>query len=147
MKESIGQSIMHGIVLRESLIGTALPMPMPATVVRRYPYLLDGRTPVEVIELAVTRDRTLAVAMQLAQALLPERFYAHLVDETCMYVCFPNCLVLVRRGDDGSVRLAQEIGTRFNIPARQMRFGEMFDNDHPDAVASANGRTEAVWTA
>jgi hypothetical protein len=141
------ESIVRGVVLRESLVDGALPMPMPATVVRRYPYLLDGRTPVEVIELAVTRDRALAVAMQLAQALLPERFYAHLVDDVCMYVCLPNCLVFVRRGDDNSVRRAQEIGAHFDIPARQMRLGEMFDNDHPDAVASANGRTEAVWTA
>ena len=60
--------------------------------------------------------------MQLAEALLPERFYAHLVDDTRMYVCFPNCLVLVHRGDDDSVRQAQEIGARFGIPARQMRF-------------------------
>jgi hypothetical protein len=139
--------MVRGIVLRESLVDGVLPMPMSATVVRRYPHLLDGRTPVEVIELAVTRDRTLAVAMQLAQALLPERFYAHLVDDTRMYVCFPNCLVVVHRGDDDSIRQAQEIGARFGIPARQMRFGEMFDNDHPDAVTRVDGRKEAAWTA
>jgi hypothetical protein len=143
----MNEPMVRGILLREGLVGGAVPMPMPATVVRRYPHLLDGRTPVEVIELAVTRDRALAVAMQLAQALLPERFYAHLVDDTRMYVCFPNCLVVVRRGDDGSVRQAQEIGARFGIPARQMRFGEMFANDHPDAVALADGRTDAAWTA
>lgn len=135
---------MRGIVLRESLAGGALPMPMPATVVRRYPYLLDGRTPVEVIELAVTHERALAVAMQLAQALLPERFYAHLLDDMRMYVCFPNCLVVVHRGDEASIRQAQEIGARFGIPARQMRFGEMFDNDHPDAVVAAGERTDAA---
>ena len=134
---------MRGIVLKQSLIGGELPMPLSATVVRRYPYLLDGRTPVEVIELVVTRERTLAVAMQLAQALVPERFYAHLVDDTRMYVCFPNCVVQVQRGDEGSVRQAQDIGTRFGIPVRQMRFGEMFDNDHPDAVTPVNGRAEA----
>ena len=141
------ESMVRGIVLRESLVDAVLPMPMPATLVRRYPYLLDGRTPVEVIELAVTRDRTLSVAIQLTQALLREGFYAHLVDDTRMYVCFPDCLVVVHRGDDNSVRQAQEIGARFGIPARQMRFAEMFDNDHPDAVAPVNGGREAAWTA
>ena len=63
--------------------------------------------------------------------------------DTRMYVCFPNCLVLVRRGDEASVRQAQEIGARFGIPVRQMRFGEMFDNDHPDAVVAADERTGA----
>ncbi len=104
---------MRGIVLKQSLIGGELPMPLSATVVRRYPYLLDGRTPVEVIELVVTRERTLAVAMQLAQALVPERFYAHLVDDTRMYVCFPNCVVQVQRADSrvcGGRRLDQAPG-------------------------------------
>jgi len=55
--------------------------------------------------------------------------------------------VVVHRGDDNSVRQAQEIGARFGIPARQMRFAEMFDNDHPDAVAPVNGGREAAWTA
>jgi hypothetical protein len=55
--------------------------------------------------------------------------------------------VLVRRDDQDSVRQAQEIGARFNIPERQMRFGEMFDNDHPDAATPVNGRAEATWTA
>jgi hypothetical protein len=111
--------------------------------VRRYPYLLDGRTPVEVIELAATHRQALTVAMELAEALLPERFYAHLLDDSRMYVCFPNCLVLVQRGDDASARHAQEIGARYGIPARQMRFGEMFDNDHPDTVVTAGERTGA----
>ncbi|MGQ0776167.1 MAG: hypothetical protein ACT4NY_17365 [Pseudonocardiales bacterium] len=137
----------RGIVLKESLVHGDLPMPMSATVVRRYPYLLDGRMPVEVIELAVTRKWVLAVAMQIAEALLPGRFYAHLLDSARMYVCFPNCLVLVQRGENDSVQRAQEIGTRFGIPIRQMRFAEMFDRDHPDAAASVNGRAEGAWTA
>lgn len=136
---------MRGIVLKEGLVGGALPMPMPATVVRRYPYRLDGRIPVEVIELAVSPQRTAAVAMRLAEALLPRRFYAHLVGEDRMYVCFPNCVVLVHRGDSASVRQAQEIGTRFDIPLRQMRFGEMFDRDHPDAVAPEAEEAPASW--
>jgi hypothetical protein len=134
---------MRGIVLKQSLIGGELPMPLSATVVRRYPYLLDGRTPVEVIELIVTRERTLPVAMQLAQALLPKGFYAHLFDDARMLVCFPNCVVRIQRGDEELARQAQDIGGRFGIPARQMRFAEMFDNDHPDAVAPVNGSAEA----
>lgn len=137
----------RGIVLKESLLRGDLTMPMSVTVVRRYPYLLDGRTPVEVLELAVTRERVLAVAMLIAEALLSARFYAHLLDSARMYVCFPNCLVLVQRGDDDSVRRAQVIGTRFGIPIRQMRFAEMFDRDHPDAAASVNGKAEGAWTA
>jgi hypothetical protein len=142
----VQEPTIRGIVLRESLTGGQLPMPMQATVTRRYPYLLGGELPVEVIELVVSRDRALTVAMQLAEALLPQRFYAHLLDDTRMYVAFPGCIALICRGDEASVRRAQDIGQRYEIPTRQMRFGEMFDNDHPDAPASGDGKADPAWT-
>jgi hypothetical protein len=132
--------LMRGIVLLESLVDQRIPL-IPASVCRTYQHLLGGEIAVQVAELTVSRDRAMTVAMRLAEALLPQRFYAHLVDCHRMYVIFPDCVVLVRRGDDASVLFAQETGQHFGIPLAQMRFAEMFDTDHPDStpVPHTNG--------
>ncbi len=125
---------MRGIVLRESLVD-GLPSKMPAAVRRRYPHRLEGRYPVEVIEFEFDESDTLEVCVQLVQALRSMKFYAHVIDDACMFVAFPDCIALVRRGDTVSANRAQAIGLRFGIPRRQMRFLEMFDCDHPDSPA------------
>ena len=127
------EGTMRGLVLMESLTDGQLPMPLPAVVVRRYPHLLGGTLPVHIAELAVTRHRVLAVVMQVAQVLLPKRFYAHFLDDERMYVAFPNCVVVIGRDDPASADTARAVGALFDIPAVQMRFEEMFVNDHPDS--------------
>jgi hypothetical protein len=126
-------TMMRGIVLMESLAGGALPTPLHATVRRTYRHLLGGQLPVQVAELVVSRDRAVTVAMRLAEALSPKRFYAHLLDDQRMYVVFPNCVVLVHRDEPSSIAFAQETGQRFEIPLAQMRFAELFNTDHPDS--------------
>jgi hypothetical protein len=132
------QTTMRGIVLLESLAGGQLPMPLHATVCKKYKHMLGGTVPVQVAELVVSRDRAPAVALQLARCLLPQRFYAHLLDDSQMYVAFPDTVVLICRDDPDSVIHAQKIGQGFDIPLVQMRFDEMFDNDHPDSPAGGN---------
>lgn len=127
---------MRGIVLRESLVNGALPFPVEATITRRYQHLLGGTIPVEVLELVVPREQSLTVVMLIAEALLPEKFYAHFLDDARMYVAFPCCVVLVRRGDDASIIRAQLIGEQHGIPRNQMRFAEIFEKDHPDSTSS-----------
>ncbi|WP_433635551.1 hypothetical protein [Nocardia sp. CA-120079] len=126
---------MRGIVLRESLPGRSLPLELPAIVVRRYPHLLDRRMPVDVLELQVTTHRASDVAFRLASVLLPQGFYAHLVDERMMIVIFPRCVVQIPRGDEAAADTARRIGALYGIPERQMRFQEMFTVDHPDSEA------------
>lgn len=133
------EDMMRGLVLMESLAGGRLPMPLPAVVLRQYPHLLGGTLPVQIAELSVTRHRVLAVAMQVAEVLLPQRFYAHFLDDERMYVAFPNCVVVIGRDDPASADTARAVGALFEIPAAQMRFEEMFVNDHPDSP-----RTEAA---
>jgi hypothetical protein len=128
---------MRGLVLLESLVGGGLPLPMQAVVVRQYPHLLGGDIPVNIAELMVSRDKALAVAMQLARALLPSRFYAHLLDEETMYVVFPDCLAVVSVNSPESAQAARRIGALYGIPAKQMRFIEMFHTDHPDSPVAA----------
>ena len=128
---------LRAIVLRQGLVRDQLPQPLHGVVIRRYPYLLDGVQQMEVVELAVTRERALTVAMELALALRPYGFYAHLVGAEDMYVAFPRCTVQVRRGDEQTAAAAQRIGEGFGIPLRQMRFTEMFDQDHPDSAQRA----------
>ena len=124
---------MRGIVLRESLAGGALPLPFPAVVVNTYRHLLDRRLPVEVIELTTTPQRAAEVAHQLASVMLPQGFYAHLLDESRMIVIFPRCVLQIPRGDEDAAVIARRVGALFGIPDRQMRFQEMFTVDHPDS--------------
>ncbi|WP_433717110.1 hypothetical protein ACQP2U_42715 (plasmid) [Nocardia sp. CA-084685] len=126
---------MRGIVLRESLPGHNLPLELPAIVVRRYPHLLDRRIPVNVLELQVTSYRASDVAFRLASVLLPQGFYAHLVDERMMIVIFPRCVIQIPRGDEAAADTARRVGALYGIPDRQMRFQEMFTIDHPDSEA------------
>jgi len=130
---------MRGIVLKESLVGGSLPLPFPAMVVRRYPHLLDRKVPVEVIEFTVAPARVAEVALQLARAIVPERFYAHLLDDTTMIVVFPRCVLQIARDDAAGAERAQQVGELFGIPRRQMRFLEMFTTDHPDAQPAPAG--------
>jgi hypothetical protein len=127
------EATMRGLVLLESLVGGQLPRPLPAVVVCEYPHLLSGELPVRIVELAVAPDRVPTVAMRLAQALLPQRFYAHLLDAETMYVAFPNCVTVIHRADPATAANARRVGAQFDIPGRQMRFEEMFTNDHPDS--------------
>ncbi|SEM81464.1 hypothetical protein SAMN05414137_1645 [Streptacidiphilus jiangxiensis] len=127
---------MRAIVITESLEGRALPAPLAQWEDRRYPHLLDERTPIEIIECAVPAERAAEAALALAKVLLPELYYAHLLDEQRMLVAFPGIVAQIDRGDAAACERAQAVGALFKIPADQMRFLEMFDEDHPDAPAA-----------
>ncbi|MFF7944529.1 hypothetical protein ACFZC5_32890 [Nocardia gamkensis] len=127
----------RAVVIRESLRGGQLPADVPATGAREYPHLLDEATPIHIIEVPVEQAAALDVAMRLAEVLLPEKYYAHLVRDTDMLIAFPDTLVRLRVGDEPGERQVQAIGRTFAIPNEQMRFLEMFDVDHPDAPVRA----------
>ncbi|MBL1101919.1 hypothetical protein [Streptomyces coffeae] len=131
---------MRAIVITESLTGGQLPPGLAPLEDRRYRHMLDESTPIEIIELTVPTDRAPAAGLQLAQALLPKLYYAHLIDSQQMLVAFPQALVLIVRGGQQAAERAQAVGALFGIPPEQMRFLEMFDEDHPDAPSSARGR-------
>jgi hypothetical protein len=130
MTDDVG--MMRGIVLLDSLVDRQLPDRMRACVRHRYGHLLGGELPVEVVELSIQPHHAAELALQLAERLLPERFYCHILTNDLMYVIFPGIVAIVRRADPVSITTAQQVGERFNIPLKQMRFGEMFDKDHPD---------------
>jgi hypothetical protein len=124
---------MKEIVIRESLQGGQLPAGLAGRLLRAHPHLLDVATPIEIVELDVDDQQALHDAHLLATALLPSRYYAHVVGDDAMYVAFPNCVALVRKADPQTASQAQAIGGLYDIPLSQMRFLEMFDTDHPDA--------------
>ncbi|MGW1158888.1 hypothetical protein ACWD48_11810 [Streptomyces sp. NPDC002519] len=126
---------MRAVVITESLTDGELPSAFDGMEDRRYPHLLDERTPIEIIELTVPADQAAALALALSTALKPRLFYAHLIDETRMLVAFPHTLVDIPRGDEDAIAHARAVGALFAIPDEQMRFAEMWDTDHPDAPA------------
>jgi hypothetical protein len=125
--------MMRAVVIRESLRGNELPS-LPGTPLRTYAHALDEKTPVEIVELAVAEPDALQTAMRLATVLRPRLYYAHVLGAETMYICFPHCVALVRRDDPATAEQARAIGRLFHIPRSQMRFAEMFDDDHPDSA-------------
>ena len=125
---------MRAVVIRESLDSGELPTGLSGRLLKSYPHLLDESTEIEIVELEVDEEHALAGDMLLARVLLPRHYYAHVLGEDTMYVAFPNCVSLVGRGEPQTAARAQEIGRLFDIPLSQMRFQEMFDVDHPDAL-------------
>ncbi len=128
----------RALVLKESL---ARDWPSVGQVggrlIGEYPYLLDGSERVTVIEMLVTDGAVGAVIDGLKDALKPRRFYAHIVGATELFAIFPGASIRIGRGDPVAAAVAQEVGTSLDIPLRQMRFLEMFEVDHPDAVGAS----------
>ncbi|WP_414169164.1 hypothetical protein ACMATS_25175 [Streptoverticillium reticulum] len=132
---------LRAVVITESLANGSLPAAFSGMEDRRYPHLLDEHTPIEIIELTVPAERAAALALELAGALKPRLYYAHLLDEERMLVAFPHTVVDIPRGDTGAITHARSIGALFDIPDEQMRFAEMWDTDHPDAPAQPEAGT------
>jgi hypothetical protein len=126
---------MRAVVITESLTDGELPSALSGMEDRRYPHLLDERTPIEIIELTVPADRAAALALALSAALKSRLYYTHLIDETRMFVVFPRTVVDIPRGNEDAIAHARAVGALFGIPDDQMRFAEMWDTDHPDAPA------------
>ncbi|WP_328973481.1 hypothetical protein [Streptomyces sp. NBC_00239] len=126
---------MRAVVITESLTDGELPSAFSGMEDRRYPHLLDERTPIEIIELTVPAERTAALALALSAALKSRLYYAHLIDETRMLVAFPRTVVDIPRDNEDAIAHARTVGALFDIPVDQMRFAEMWDTDHPDAPA------------
>ncbi|MEU5811554.1 hypothetical protein [Streptomyces sp. NPDC047718] len=124
---------MRAVVITESLTSRALPPAFEGLPVHRYPHDLDGQTPIEICEVTIPVDRAPALAMELAGALEPRLFYAHLIDDEQMLIAYPRTVVTVGRTDPEAIEHARSVGALFDIPPTQMRFAEMWETDHPDA--------------
>ena len=69
----------------------------------------------------------------LASHLKEPRYYAHIVSDDKMIVCFPGILaILTRDSRRAEFERCRAIGELFEIPAEEMQFESMFDEDHPD---------------
>lgn len=123
--------MIRGIVFREGLVGEVLPDVVRER--RRYPHLLDRRIPVEVIEFECAEDSLERALAVLRSALRSRGYYAHLLDGPVMYIVFPHRVMTVTDRNERAAERAREAGIQAGIPARQMRFLEMFTVDHPDA--------------
>lgn len=123
----------RAIVVLDGLDDGQLPAALTRLEVHRYRHHVHSTTEWTIAELAVEQRDVAAVAFELSAALVPTKYYAHLVSPTTMYVAFPDCVAVIRRCDKRSVARAQAIGQSFGIPLEQMQFADMFDDDHPDA--------------
>ncbi|UUU33257.1 hypothetical protein JIX56_27240 [Streptomyces sp. CA-210063] len=121
---------MLAVIVTESLKDPALLRKVPGIELKRYTLPLDDG-PVEIIELDIPRQATQEACLQLAAALRPERYYAHLQDAHVMYVVFPHTISVVRRSDPASEAAAQRVGALFSVPLAQMNFLEMFTTTRP----------------
>lgn len=124
-------------MIRESLTSSILPEPLSSNVVREYGHHLDEHTPITIVESEVDLEAADGVALTLSRLMKPEVFYAHLVGDERMLIAFPRAVVEIRRDNEDDELKAQRVGEMFSIPAHQMQFLAMFENDHPDATTQA----------
>lgn len=120
------------ITITESLVNGSLPETLGRYEERRYAHLLSGVEPVEIILLQVPASELPRAAFELSEILLPQKFYAHFVTSDALYVVYPGCVYVLKRGDSESLLRCKSIGTMFNVPEDQMPFEEMFEVDHPN---------------
>lgn len=126
------ESSFRGIVLQESLQGAQLPPSLQESVIASYTHLLDGVVPTTVLKLEVPASCVDDVANQLANCLLPQRYFAQLTGQSVMYIVFPGCWYQIGKGERESAEMARVAGEALGIPRHQMRFEEMFEHDHPN---------------
>jgi hypothetical protein len=135
----------RGIVIRQSMVGETLPdvlmqfvvgetLPdvLMQFVVDKHTHLLGGTELVDVLVLQCSDYELLPLLTVVAQQIKPNRYYAHFIYGSIMYVVFPLCIVLVSRNDKITAQQARVIGSIFGIPAEQMKFEQLFEVDHPD---------------
>jgi len=79
-------------------------------------------------------EREMAFASSVLTSCLKEpRYYAHLVSEEVMLICYPGIVVtLARRSPQAEFERCRAVGNMFEIPSDEMKFEKMFDEDHPD---------------
>jgi hypothetical protein len=118
--------MMRATLLTASLRDPGLANQLPWSLMSRSPFTING-IETELIQVQVAREDVLPACELLAGWLLPTRWYAEIADKDAKYIVFPAAIALVRRGDPGSVRAAQQIGRLFKVPQRQMQFLATFD--------------------
>lgn len=127
------QAIVKGIVIEESLLDGRLPFDLQAYVVGRYPYRLDGITPVNILLLQVSINDLPMAAFALAEVLLPSGYYAHFVESPDrLRVIFYQCICTVQRSDPLSIARCRELGLSIGVSEVQMQFDKLFHEDHPN---------------
>ena len=126
---------MRAVVIRESLSQGALPSVVGDRTIERYPHRLDGEVGIEIMEFDVDATELLTILHGLASSLLEPGYYAHVWLPDELYICFPSAIALVRRDNASDLERAKRIGCAFGVPRSQMRFEEMFETHHPDAVS------------
>lgn len=102
---------MWGLVRLADLAGGSLPYPLQAAVSIRP----DGAA-----ELYTTTHRAPCVAHQLAGALRAGPCYAYLADDAEIYLIIAHCVAIVRRGEEESVRRAEELCKVFGVEAKDL---------------------------
>jgi hypothetical protein len=123
---------MAKLVLIEESVEGPIPGELLGRRGKRFGTTLANDAAVTVSESEIEDARAEAVIIALAKRLLPKRYYCHVVRDAEFLVAFPNCVVVVKRGDQASAEFCRAVGKRFAIPYVEMQFERMFEVDHPD---------------
>lgn len=81
------------IIIEEGLQTSKLPSELEGLVDKRYPYKLgdlNNDDPVTIIELLVPPQDVPSIALHISTKLLPERYYAHFVNQNELVRVLPR---------------------------------------------------------
>jgi len=124
--------VIKGIVLKESLKADSREL-LEGFIVDKYPYKIDGITQVEVYILEIPHSLIASTCLRLSHSLLDKGYYAHFIDRKSLWIVFPNCVYTIAKENKQLFSICRKVGNIFEIPDHQMKFEELFINDHPNA--------------
>ncbi len=124
--------MISGMILAESLTDQSVIEGGQFKIEDRYPMLMDGVTPVEVVMVSVATSCLLPALVDISKALLPRRFYAHFVDGDLMYVVFPSTISVVEKSSKSDAVTCIEVGRKFDVPESQLPIERMFSFRHAE---------------
>lgn len=124
--------MVKGMIIVESLTDHAVLDSALFRVTERYPFMMDGKDPVEIVMVEVAPSATLEALTVVAGALAQRRYYAHFVDGETMHVVFPSTIVVVRKGHPDDETACLEVAESRDIPPIQLPFGRMFHFGHAE---------------
>jgi hypothetical protein len=124
--------MIRGMILTESLIDQSYLVRGNFKIEERYPMLMDGIKPVEVVIISIEKSNLFTTLIDISKLLLPKGFYAHFVEYNLMYVVYPSTITVVEKGNKLDSQLCIELGHRFGIPEYQLPIDRMFEFRHSE---------------
>ncbi|MBD5549302.1 MAG: hypothetical protein HDQ97_18280 [Lachnospiraceae bacterium] len=120
-----------GLVIAES-ISSDFRVKLNDYIDCQYPHLLNHINSVTILRLEIKFEEFKNIALEIAEEICDDKYYAHFIFDDSMYVIYRKIVVKLNMYDDKMIRECQFIGMKKGIDMELMKFSELFFKDHPN---------------